>query len=199
MEKYARAAIAENIKNADDLHVSVDSDIYRVLNLHYNRNNHIEVDVAKFPPLQFFIPPQVRVISENSNSTAPLTLRIFFSGAQQFSARCGADLERIFQGYPKRQGSGSVLEKTHLQSDRSTGRPRSRLLQNAKFSGTAGMTAKQRFLSYTSVFFVFFFLRGRSFSSVLRNGYLIITYCKCPRLYARPYLPHVLFVSGRRR
>ncbi|XKL64093.1 hypothetical protein PGB90_004179 [Kerria lacca] len=43
MEKYARAAIQDGIKNSDDLHVSVDCDIYRVLNLHYNRNNHIEV------------------------------------------------------------------------------------------------------------------------------------------------------------
>lgn len=43
MEKYARQAISEGIKNADDLHVSIDCDIYRVLNLHYNRNNHIEV------------------------------------------------------------------------------------------------------------------------------------------------------------
>jgi hypothetical protein len=43
MEKYARQAVSEGVKNADDLHVSGDSEIYRVLNLHYNRNNHIEV------------------------------------------------------------------------------------------------------------------------------------------------------------
>ena len=43
MEKYARQALSEGIKNADDLHVSVESELYRVLNLHYNRNNHIEV------------------------------------------------------------------------------------------------------------------------------------------------------------
>lgn len=43
MEKYARAAMADGIKNPDDLRVTVDCDIYRVLNLHYNRNNHIEV------------------------------------------------------------------------------------------------------------------------------------------------------------
>ncbi|CAG2054784.1 unnamed protein product [Timema podura] len=43
MEKYARQAVSEGVKNADDLHVSADSEIYRVLNLHYNRNNHIEV------------------------------------------------------------------------------------------------------------------------------------------------------------
>lgn len=43
MEKYARQAVSEGVKSADDLHVSADSEIYRVLNLHYNRNNHIEV------------------------------------------------------------------------------------------------------------------------------------------------------------
>lgn len=43
MEKYARQAVSEGIKNSEDLHVGADSEIYRVLNLHYNRNNHIEV------------------------------------------------------------------------------------------------------------------------------------------------------------
>ena len=43
MEKYARQAIAEGVKNQDDLVVTTDSEIYRVLNLHYNRNNQIEV------------------------------------------------------------------------------------------------------------------------------------------------------------
>ncbi|KAL7297200.1 hypothetical protein TKK_0009607 [Trichogramma kaykai] len=43
MEKYARQAVAEGIKCVEDLKVVGDSEIYRVLNLHYNRNNHIEV------------------------------------------------------------------------------------------------------------------------------------------------------------
>uniref|UniRef100_W4VRG3 Homeobox protein prospero n=1 Tax=Corethrella appendiculata TaxID=1370023 RepID=W4VRG3_9DIPT len=43
MEKYARNAVSEGMKNVDDIHVSLESEIYRVLNLHYNRNNHIEV------------------------------------------------------------------------------------------------------------------------------------------------------------
>lgn len=43
MEKYARQSVSEGMKNVDDIHVSNDSEIYRVLNLHYNRNNHIEV------------------------------------------------------------------------------------------------------------------------------------------------------------
>jgi prospero homeobox 1 len=43
MEKYARQAISEGLKTAEDIHVAGDSELYRVLNLHYNRNNHIEV------------------------------------------------------------------------------------------------------------------------------------------------------------
>lgn len=43
MEKYARQAIAEGCKSVDDLVVTTESELYRVLNLHYNRNNQIEV------------------------------------------------------------------------------------------------------------------------------------------------------------
>lgn len=42
MEKYARQAIAEGIR-AEEITVSVDSELYKILNLHYNRNNQIEV------------------------------------------------------------------------------------------------------------------------------------------------------------
>lgn len=48
MEKYARQAISEGLKTAEDLHVAGDSELYRVLNLHYNRNNHIEVSISLF-------------------------------------------------------------------------------------------------------------------------------------------------------
>jgi hypothetical protein len=54
MEKYARQALSEGIKNAEDLRVSVDSELYRVLNLHYNRNNHIEVSL-RIPLLKSII------------------------------------------------------------------------------------------------------------------------------------------------
>ncbi|ELU16334.1 hypothetical protein CAPTEDRAFT_2449 [Capitella teleta] len=43
MEKYARQALAEGVKETDDIVVTADSEIFRVLNLHYNRNNQIEV------------------------------------------------------------------------------------------------------------------------------------------------------------
>ncbi|CAH1637602.1 unnamed protein product [Spodoptera littoralis] len=63
MEKYARQAISEGLKTAEDLHVAGDSELYRVLNLHYNRNNHIEV------------PPNFRYVVEQ-------TLREFFRAIQ---------------------------------------------------------------------------------------------------------------------
>jgi len=44
MEKYARQAIAEGCKHSEELVVTNDSELYRVLNLHYNRNNQIEVE-----------------------------------------------------------------------------------------------------------------------------------------------------------
>lgn len=43
MEKYARQALAEGVKNVTDLVITTDSELYRVLVLHYNRNNQIEV------------------------------------------------------------------------------------------------------------------------------------------------------------
>lgn len=43
MEKYARQSVTEGVKSVDDIQVNGESEIYRVLNLHYNRNNHIEV------------------------------------------------------------------------------------------------------------------------------------------------------------
>ena len=46
MEKYARQALSEGVKSDQDLHIHEDSELYRVLNVHYNRNNHIEVRKA---------------------------------------------------------------------------------------------------------------------------------------------------------
>jgi len=43
MEKYSRQALAEGVKNVSDLVVSTDCELFRVLVLHYNRNNQIEV------------------------------------------------------------------------------------------------------------------------------------------------------------
>lgn len=59
MEKYARQAIAEGCKHAEELSVTTDSELYRVLNAHYNRNNQIDVP-------------------ENFRLTVEATLREFF-------------------------------------------------------------------------------------------------------------------------
>ena len=48
MEKYARQALSEGVKSDTELHVSEESELYRVLNVHYNRNNHIEVSSVMF-------------------------------------------------------------------------------------------------------------------------------------------------------
>ena len=55
MEKYARQALAEGAKSPEDLVITTDSELYRVLNLHYNRNNQLEV------PEGFRITVQVRL------------------------------------------------------------------------------------------------------------------------------------------
>ncbi|XP_037072726.1 homeobox protein prospero-like [Pollicipes pollicipes] len=48
MEKYARQAVSEGVKTAEELTVTPDCELLRVLNLHYNRNNHIEIP-TNFP------------------------------------------------------------------------------------------------------------------------------------------------------
>jgi len=42
MEKYARQALSDGVKNISELVVTKDDEVYRVLVLHYNRNNQIE-------------------------------------------------------------------------------------------------------------------------------------------------------------
>jgi len=45
MEKHARQALSEGVKSSDEISVSSDAELIRVLNLHYNRNNHLEVRI----------------------------------------------------------------------------------------------------------------------------------------------------------
>ena len=47
MEKYAKQAIAEGIKHRDEIVVTTDSEIYKQLNQHYNRNNLFQVCMIK--------------------------------------------------------------------------------------------------------------------------------------------------------
>merc|ERR1712223_847109 len=52
MEKYARQALSEGVKRDSELHVAEDSELYRVINVHYNRNNHIEVPEHFLPVVE---------------------------------------------------------------------------------------------------------------------------------------------------
>ncbi|GMS89369.1 hypothetical protein PENTCL1PPCAC_11544 [Pristionchus entomophagus] len=42
MEKYAKEAVAKGIRNREEIIVTRDSEIFKQLNQHYNRNNHFE-------------------------------------------------------------------------------------------------------------------------------------------------------------
>ncbi|OQV11994.1 Homeobox protein prospero [Hypsibius exemplaris] len=46
MERTAKQLLADGTQNADEIEVAKDSELYRALNLHYNRNNHIDVPDA---------------------------------------------------------------------------------------------------------------------------------------------------------
>ncbi|KAK2707088.1 homeobox protein prospero-like [Artemia franciscana] len=43
MEKFARQLLSDGVQSVDDVRITIDSELFRILNLHYNRNNHIEV------------------------------------------------------------------------------------------------------------------------------------------------------------
>ena len=55
MEKYARQALSEGVKSETELHVTEDSELYRVINVHYNRNNHIEVSLVNLLTINLVI------------------------------------------------------------------------------------------------------------------------------------------------
>uniref|UniRef100_A0A1I7ZNC1 Prospero domain-containing protein n=1 Tax=Steinernema glaseri TaxID=37863 RepID=A0A1I7ZNC1_9BILA len=42
MDKFARQALAEGVRDKEEIVVTADSEIYKLLNQHYNRNNHIQ-------------------------------------------------------------------------------------------------------------------------------------------------------------
>ncbi len=43
MEKFARQAIHDGVAAVDDINVSHDSELYKVLNMHYKKANDFEV------------------------------------------------------------------------------------------------------------------------------------------------------------
>lgn len=73
MDKFARQALAEGVTNRDQIVVTMDSEIMKALNQHYNRNNHIQVgQTADTERKELLQPPDrlVFVVQE--------TLREFF-------------------------------------------------------------------------------------------------------------------------
>lgn len=59
VEKFARQAINDGVLTADDLSVTCDSELYRVLNMHYNKSNDFQVperflEVAQITLREFF-------------------------------------------------------------------------------------------------------------------------------------------------
>src|SRR5690348_12587850 len=86
MEKYSRQAIAEGVKQPEEIIVTTDHELYRVLNLHYNRNNHIEV------------PTNFRFVVEQ-------TLREFFKSVQ-----IGKDSEQSWKKAIYKVSLNSILD-----------------------------------------------------------------------------------------
>ena len=48
MEKFARQALTDGVTNSNQLHVTRDSELFRVLNLHYNKSNDFRVSQIDF-------------------------------------------------------------------------------------------------------------------------------------------------------
>lgn len=165
MEKYARQAVSEGVKCVDDIHINMDSEIYRVLNLHYNRNNHIEVCShqagesvrkehqkcfsIKLAFYQFSWLYQLPLDRNNYRRllgpfAALLTASLPVSGAAKLPLRRGADAARVLPRHSGRQGHRAVVEEVNLQGHLAHGRSRARVLQIAKLSGAIGVKRAAR-------------------------------------------------------
>lgn len=135
MEKYARQSVADGAKSADDLHVSADCEIYRVLNLHYNRNNHIEV--SNWIPNCHPTPATKWRLTECFFLLPLVPVHSMCAGSAELPVRRWADAARVLQVDPGRQGHGTVVEEVDLQDHLATGRPGARVLQVAQLPGAA--------------------------------------------------------------
>ena len=118
MEKYARQAIAEGLKSAEDIRVSSDTELYRVLNLHYNRNNQIDVSSTWHGKVHFGM------------------VHALLLGAWSFSCGCRSYSQRILQEHINRKRFGKFLEETNLQGHRSPWPTRARIFQKSQLDGT---------------------------------------------------------------
>ena len=109
IEKYARQYLAEGVRHVEDLLVTPNSDLYRILNLHYNRSNQIDVGGGRW-----------RFFDEHGSVSL---------GSSQFRRGCSSDAARILPRHSTAERSGIILEEKHLQGDPTIGRSNSRIFQ----------------------------------------------------------------------
>ena len=81
IEKYARQYLAEGVRRVEDLIITTDSDLYRVLNLHYNRSNQIEVSEMLLSIHSTAI--RMSQVPVSFCNVVQATLREFFHAIQQ--------------------------------------------------------------------------------------------------------------------
>lgn len=156
MEKYARQAISEGTKSADEVVVNMDAEIIRALNLHYNRNNHLEVSSRLTRVLLvcrwawYSRCYSIYVIVSSSFPALPgasrrlgtnLDLSLFPADPGALPVRGRTDAAGVLQGDSGAEGPGAVVEEGHLQGDRAAGRTCARVLQVSDLSGAAGVAA----------------------------------------------------------
>ena len=124
MEKYSRQLLSEGLVNAEDIHISADSELFRVLNLHYNRNNHIDVSYYNFFLFFFVFVEDGKLRSKFARNDLDIKKVIAFIilGAPAIHLRRDANNARILQGDSSGQRCGTELEESHLQDYRSSRR-----------------------------------------------------------------------------
>jgi hypothetical protein len=121
MEKYARQHLAEGIRNIEDIVVDCDSEIFRALNSHYNRNNQLEV----------------RAIIWQAYLEAFYFNFEFCLDSGEFLFCYTSDAEGVLQGYPRAKRPRPVLEESDLQDNRAHGRSNTRVFQVRAVDGIA--------------------------------------------------------------
>lgn len=125
MEKYARQSIAEGI-TAEQVDLTPESELYKILNLHYNRNNQIEVGLA----LRRSHVAVTMIVCGDDFIASLLT------GTKKLPRNDTNHSKGIHQSHITRQGQGAVMEETHLQGDSSSRRHGPRVLQITGLDGT---------------------------------------------------------------
>lgn len=139
----------------EDLIVTTDSDLYRILNLHYNRSNQIDVC--------------------SHSICFSITNKIFFEGTWKFLRCCAINIKRIFSCYSTTKRSRTIMEEKHLQNHSTFGWSNSRIFQRRTLDALY-LNSRLSFCLSLSLFF-----RARS-SLFVFNKYIYL-YIYIPREY----------------